>query len=405
MKTPLLHAWRHLFAAMSMVATLLSPRGFADDPPTDFLIGYMGVGGTGADVSHVLGFIRPDGTDERDPNFDKPNQKSWVFGPQFSDGQRIILCSYEDVDRTKVRSGKVVTHDWIYNLQTGELQPVLEKNRQADQLRPYCLLAGDQRVIETAIIGTEERIFIKDLDGGNAIELTNAGGGFHYALELSHDSARLACHVTGGAPSFYNTGLYSINVFEVASKKRTLVAGQPEHLFFGPRWSPDDTRIAFLDCHAAIDHAHFRANLCVDRADGTEHRVVTPGPDHWFGTPYGSNMVEWSPDGQTITYTRLRENSTNNMTSGGSQLCLLNAATGHVTELTRSEEGTWDFRAAWCPDGSRIVFARVRRRGPRELWIMNPDGSNPLRLSDGYQHKGSDYFRWLKLSPTIKQQS
>ena len=48
--------------------------------------------------------------------------------------------------------------------------------------------------------------------------------------------------------------------------------------------------------------------------------------------------------GKTITYTRLRENSTNNMTSGGSQLCLLNAATGHVTELTcapKKERGTF----------------------------------------------------------------
>ena len=106
-----------------------------------------------------------------------------------------ILCSYEDVDRTKVRSGKVVTHDWIYHLQTGQLQSALEKNRQADQLRPYCLLAGDQRVIETAIIGTEERIFIKDLDGGNAIELTNAGGGFHYArTEPRFHTPRLPCH-------------------------------------------------------------------------------------------------------------------------------------------------------------------------------------------------------------------
>ncbi len=381
--------------------TLLSPRN-ANAQSQDYLIGYMGVGGTPGEVAHVLGFIKPDGTDERYPDFGQPEQRSWVFGPQFSDGRRVMLCSYADADRARVRSGKVVTRDWIYDLQTGQLQPASEKNRQADQQRPYEMLPGDQRIIETAIIGSEERIFIKDLDGDNPIELTKAGGGFHYALALSHDGTRLACHVTGGAPSFYNVGIYSINVFDLKSNARILVAGVSEHLMFGPHWSPDDTQLAYLDCHAAKDTAHFRGDVCVGRADGTEHRVLTSGQTHWFGTPFGSNMVEWAPDGQTVTYTRLRDNSTRDMAAGGSQICLINPVTGAITELTPSEEGTWDFRAVWCPDGSRIVFARVRKNQPRELWIMNADGSQLRRLTDGSQHKGADHFRWLRVQASGK---
>ena len=190
------------------------------------------------------------------------------------------------------------------------------------------LLPGEERVIETAYIGNEERIFIKDLDGRNARELTAAGGGFHYALELSHDGRRLTCHVTGGSPAFYNPGMYSINVFDLESGERTLVAGQPGHLMFGPRWSPDDQWLAYLDCRAVEDPAHFRADLAVGRADGSEHRVVTAGQTHWFGTPFGSNMTEWSPDGRTITYTRLLGNSKRDMSEGGSQLCLLDPQTG-----------------------------------------------------------------------------
>jgi len=95
----------------------------------------------------------------------------------------------------------------------------------------------------------------------------------------------------------------------------------------------------------------------------------------------------------------LRQHSTSDMSTGGSHLCLIKAATGDIKELTPSEEGTWDFRATWCPDGRSIAFARVRKNGPRELWIMNPDGSNSHRLSDGYLHKGADHFRWLRLGP------
>ena len=369
---------------------------------TKYLIGYMGVGGDGTQIAHVLGFIQPDGGGERYPDFGRPEQKSWGFGPLFSDGRRIVLCSYEDVDGTKVRSGKVVTHDWIYDLVSGRLVPALELNRQADQLRPYHLLSEDQRIIETAYIGNEERIFIKNLDGGHPEELTMAGGGFHYALSLSHDANRLACHVTGGTPSFYNKGLYSINVFDLRSKTRVLVAGIPEHLYFGPQWSPDDRRLVYLDCHAIKDPAHFRADLGIGQANGTEHRVITDGQPHWFGTPFGSNMSEWAPDGKTVTFTRLKSNSTREMAQGGAQICLLNPETGEVTELTALEEGTWDYRAAWRPDGRQIVFARVRQHAPRTLWVMDADGSNAKPLTDGYRHKGADHFRWLRVSSAVQ---
>ena len=58
----------------------------ADDQQMEYVIGYMGVGTQSAGIAHVLGFINPDGTDERYPEFGRPDQKSWVFGPQFADG-------------------------------------------------------------------------------------------------------------------------------------------------------------------------------------------------------------------------------------------------------------------------------------------------------------------------------
>lgn len=381
--------------AIALALTFVAPA--PAEEATNDLIGYMGVGGTGSEVAHVLGFIKPDGTAERYPDFKRPEQQSWVFGPLFADGRRMLLTSYESTRRVDVRSGKVVTHDWIYDFATGAVAPTLLQERQADQLRPYALLPGDQRVIETAFIGSEERIFIKDLDGGHPRELTASGGGFHYALELSHDAQRLACHVTGGQRAFYNPGMYSINVFDLASGKRMLVDGRPEHLLFGPRWSPDDKSLAYLDCLAARDPAHFRAALVVSRSDGSIHQTLTPGQTHWFGTPFGSNMTEWSPDGKTITYTRLQENSKSDMSAGGAQLCLLNPVNGLITELTPATDGVWDYRAAWSPDGRRLLFTRARRGAARELWIMQADGSQPRRLTDGYQHQGADFPRWLKV--------
>lgn len=369
----------------------------AEEQELEYAIGYMGVGGTTSELAHVPGMIRPDGSGEFYPDFHQPNQRSWVFGPSFSDGLRIIFSSYEETDITRVRSGKVLTHDWIYDLSTDVTAPILEQERQADQLRPYILLPGEKRVIQTAILGGEERIFVKDLDGRNAVELTSAGSGFHYALELSHDRTRLACHVSGGNSREFNPGAYSINVFDLATGKRMFIGGRAEHLMFGPHWSPDDRHLVYLDCHSARDPKHFRAALSVGESDGSGERTITSGQTHWFGTPYGSNMSEWSPDGKSVTYTRLQDNSKGDLSEGGSQLCLLDPATGTIRELTPAVEGVWDYRATWSPDGSSIAFCRVRSGASRELWLMNRDGSGQKRLTDGYQHRGADYYRWLKV--------
>jgi len=60
-----------------------------------------------------IGMINPNGIGERYLDFEVPNQVMWQFGPQFSDGRRIILHSYEDA---KTWEGNVQSHIWIYDL-------------------------------------------------------------------------------------------------------------------------------------------------------------------------------------------------------------------------------------------------------------------------------------------------
>jgi TolB protein len=351
--------------------------------------------------AHVLGIIHPDGTGgDAIPSWSAESAELGLR-PQFADGQRVLLTSYEDVDLKRVRSGQVKTR---LDLQPGhrKLVEILQKNRPSDQMRTHALLPGDKRVIATSIVNGEERIFVMGLDGGEQVELTEAGGGFHYALSLSNDQKRLALHVTGGKPSFYNPGPYSINVLEIATKKRVLVAGQPGHLYFGPKWSPDDRWLVYMDCLNGSDPHHFAAALGIGRSEGSDHRLVTPPQSHWFGTPFGSNIPEWSPDGKTVTYTRLLPNSERDISKGGAQICLVDPFTGTITELTTAEEGRWDYRTVWSPDGKKMMFTRVRAGSPRELWSMDADGSHQKKLTLGYQKKGADFPRWIRVTAATK---
>jgi TolB protein len=381
--------------------------------------------------SSKIGLIDADGTEERYLAFNVPGQASWQFGPRFSDGRRIIARSIEDLTTAKLVVGEVQTHTWVYDLIDGSLVEVMTRDRPAPFMGCCALLPGEERIVVTAIVRGEQRVFTMDLDGSHQVEITRPGQGFHYGVSLSPDGGRLAFHVTGGkyegksTHTAYRPGPYAINVCDLEGKQRVVVAGEPGHLYFGPAWSPGGQWLAYLDCHSEEDPAHFGADLCIGRPDGAEHRVVTGGQSHWFGAAYGpaeargggSNTSQWSPDGSTITYTRLAPGSHPDceyhpelpdhqelvyrpeLARGGTQLCLLDPHTGQIVELTGHQEARWDCRPTWSPDGQRIAFVRAVVGHPSELWIMDGDGTGQRLLTRGYGERGADHPRWLCIAP------
>ena len=382
-----------------------------------------------------IGLIQEDGTHERYLDFPITGQARWALGPLFRDGRRIIVTSYEDVTISKLVQGEVKTRTWIYDLQSSAIEVILQKGRKGNFMYCHSILPGESRVGVNAFIAGEERIFSMDLDGGNAVEITRAGEGFCYCVELNPAGDRLAFHVTGSKhaqqfqPLWYRPGPYSINTIELEGQERILIAGAPGHLYFGPNWAPDGKWLVYLDCHNDADPAHFWADICIGRADGSEQRVVTSGQSHWFGTTYGpkdqrgggSNIARWMPDGRHVLYTRVAPGSHPDCeyhaelpdhcecvynpakARGGSQVCLLDPFNGETKAVTEYAEHQWDFRAAASPDGQKIVFTRARVDQVSELWLTDADGKNQHLLSRGVNGRGAggrgaDAGRWLTLN-------
>ena len=144
-------------------------------------------------------------------------------------------------------------------------------------------------------------------------------------------------------------------------------------------WSPDGSRIAFSalrvsrsrwleEKHNALTDARY--DIFVMQADGSRSKRLTQNPadDLW---------LSWSPDGSRIVFGSRRE--------GNADLYVMSASGGPVTRLTSDpmdESGP-----SWSPDGSRIAF--MVKQGERwQIFVMDVDGSNRRRLTES---SGNDW--------------
>jgi Tol biopolymer transport system component/PKD repeat protein len=125
-------------------------------------------------------------------------------------------------------------------------------------------------------------------------------------------------------------------------------------------WAPDGSRLVFAS----------RGTLYVVPAGGGTPVVLS-------SADYDRAWPTWSPDGTRILFV-----------NAGIQVVA--AGGGAPIVLTNVQQNT---APAWSPDGKRIAFATNRDRppdryGPFELYVMNADGSAPLRLTTGVQVYG-----------------
>jgi hypothetical protein len=118
-------------------------------------------------------------------------------------------------------------------------------------------------------------------------------------------------------------------------------------------------------------------------ADGTNVVQITSGtvtPESFNGPP------SWSPDGTKFVF------SSNRSGFGKAEIWIANADGSAPVRLTTSVQLSSDGQGPifssdrdpdWSPDGSKIAFVSTRDGlTDTELYVMNVDGSNPVRLTD-----------------------
>jgi hypothetical protein len=81
----------------------------------------------------------------------------------------------------------------------------------------------------------------------------------------------------------------------------------------------------------------------------------------------------YSPDGSKIVFERIRDSAL--------QLYVMNSDGSNQTRLSNGIG--WDTAPAWSPDGTKILFTSSYRDPDTALYVMNADGSNPTRITAG----------------------
>jgi Tol biopolymer transport system component len=185
-----------------------------------------------------------------------------------------------------------------------------------------------------------------------------AGGTQNLALSLSckhKDIVYIRAHSEGE-----NHELHRISVDGSGSVPLKL-----DNFFWTPSWSPDGTKIAYVQ----DDGDGFSSEIYVMNADGTDDRRICcgSGADLQF-----DQSPTWSPDGKLIAWAASRSSDADR------GIWKIDVATGNKVQLTDQDDAGPD----WGPDG-RIVFGRFTDPNsdyPWDLYVMDAGGGNQVLL-------------------------
>jgi serine/threonine protein kinase/Tol biopolymer transport system component len=146
-----------------------------------------------------------------------------------------------------------------------------------------------------------------------------------------------------------------------------------------PSWSPDGSQLVFISpCLGRGDFyetIYNESSLYIINADGTGLKQLTPAPGSDF-------EPAWSPDGEQIAFTSVRD--------GFRQIYSLDVDSLEIILLTNTTGAIESSQPSWSPDGARIAYT-VKRVGTYQVWSMSEDGQEAVQLA----RSGQDLWDYL----------
>lgn len=221
-------------------------------------------------------------------------------------------------------------------------------------------------------------LFVYELDTGKRY-LVSYRKGINSGAVFAPDNKHLFLTVSqGGSPDIFRMGLDGEGL--------TAITKGPDGVMnVEPAISPDGKTLAFSSDRGTLEAGGKGRPMIytMDTAGGSPKRVT------WAGK-YNSTPT-WSPDGKRIAFAGFEKDHFDIfiINADGSKLERLTEALRVDTKRPSSNEDP-----TFSPDGRHIMFVSDRS-GTKQLWIVNPDGTNERRIT----YDNHNYFKpkWSSL--------
>ncbi len=226
--------------------------------------------------------------------------------------------------------------------------------------------AAGKRKLAFTYGGNSGEIFVVNEDGTEQQRLTLNGHNDFYPT-WSPDGSQIAFASSRGG---------QLNIFRMNpdGTGQVPLTNSTQWSSFDPAWSPDAQKIAFHSNRAGFG----RGEIWVMGADGSNPQRVTVNTvlsTDSSGPIYSHDREPvWSPDGARIAFSSNRDGIANY------EIYVVNADGSNPLRLTFSAQDDGD--PTWSPDGSRIAFSSRRDGGRPEIYVMNADGTFQTNLTN-----------------------
>jgi RHS repeat-associated protein len=228
------------------------------------------------------------------------------------------------------------------------------------------------------------QIYLMNTDGTGVMRLTNNASNDD-APRWSPNNSKIVFESDRDSSLCGIFDVYTMNADGSSQARLTTDANDDS----APVWSPDGTKIAFQSFRNGANYQVYVMN-----ADGS-------GQTNISNSGLNDTQPSWSPDGTKIAFTRA--------TATSSHVFVMSASGANQTQLTFTTDPLHDEQPVWSRDGLKLafvstrdsvidtwqetddyeipdddgqVFTKSRVKTNKEVYVMNTDGSNQIRLTN-----------------------
>ena len=191
------------------------------------------------------------------------------------------------------------------------------------------------------------KMYVANLDGKNLVEIPR--NNYYPVYFILSPYADKVLFTTGEGNYMFVVNADGTNLIQISNSIGAETI---------PKFSPDGNYIAYLESPIGSS-----TGLYLIKTNGTDKTLLKDSIVHNFG-----ESLDWSPDGNKIAFV--------NSDPFPPDICIINSDGSGYLKIA---EGT---NPAWSPDGSKISFLSNVNGGIYDLYMINPDGSSEINLSN-----------------------